>query len=219
MSQADFTSARPEPEQPADLAAAAVSVVDDPPAHAAEAAHPDEAIVPDSTGSATAPATLPADTPDPAEVPAAASGHRRIDLPGTPSAVTIGRDFTRQALTDWGWIPAQPDPTRQTVAADILLVVSEVLANAVMHAGGARAIAVDDGAATGAFRLEVVDGDPAPPVPPAEHRPGLPGGHGLLIVAKLTDRWGVISAADGKTVWAEVDLTRLAGDLAAPPTP
>lgn len=145
------------------------------------------------------------------------SGRRQVDLPGAAGAVSVGREFTRRALADWGWIPDPPDRTRQTVAADVLLVISEILANAVMHAGGARALTVDSGQATGALRMEVTDGDPTVPAPPAEHRPGLPGGHGLLIVAKLSDRWGVIPGADGKTVWAEVDLTRLRDDLTAPP--
>lgn len=152
----------------------------------------------------------------PPTVPSAVAGtggRRRTDLPGTPGAVSIGRDFTRRALTDWGWLPDPPDPDRQTVAADILLVVSEILANASMHAGGARELVLDSGESTGALRLEVVDGDPRLPTPPKVHRPGLPGGHGLLIVEKLSDRWGVIPGPDGKTVWAEVDLSRLRADL------
>jgi anti-sigma regulatory factor (Ser/Thr protein kinase) len=157
-----------------------------------------------------------ADPPATARPAATETGaRRRTDLPGTPSAVSIGRDFTRRALTDWGWLPDQPDTSRQTVAADILLVVSEILANASMHAGGARELVLDSGEATGAFRLEVVDGDPKLPTPPKVHQPGLPGGHGLLIVEKLSDRWGVIPGTDGKTVWAEVDLSRLQDDLTA----
>jgi anti-sigma regulatory factor (Ser/Thr protein kinase) len=147
----------------------------------------------------------------------AASEQRRLDLPGTPSAVSIGREFTRRALADWGWIPDPPDTTRQTVAADILLMISEILANAVMHAGGARELLVDSGRATGALRLEVADAAAEVPAPPSEHRPGLPGGHGLLIVEKLSDRWGVIPGAGGKIVWAEVELTRLRDDLTVPP--
>jgi hypothetical protein len=153
-----------------------------------------------------------ADPPTAGGAPAG-DGRRRTDLPGTPGAVAIGREFTRRALADWGWIPDPPDLSRQTVAADILLLVSELLANAIMHAGGALELVVHPGRATGALRLEVIDADPTLPVPPAVHRPGHPGGHGLLIVEKLSDRWGVIPGLVGKTVWAEVDLSRLEDDL------
>ncbi|MFD0636662.1 ATP-binding protein [Catenulispora yoronensis] len=36
------------------------------------------------------------------------------------------------------------------------------------------------------------------------------GGHGLYIVAKLTDRWGVEQLAEGKKVWVEFDAARFA---------
>jgi anti-sigma regulatory factor (Ser/Thr protein kinase) len=32
------------------------------------------------------------------------------------------------------------------------------------------------------------------------------GGRGLLLVAQLTQRWGSRHTAEGKTIWAELDL-------------
>ena len=138
---------------------------------------------------------------------------RRLVLSGVPGAVTVGRRFTRQALADWHWTPEHPDPSRQTVVADLLLVVSELIANASLHAGGPMELIVDVSTATRALRIEVVDSDPTMPVPRSPHRPGLPGGHGLYIVERLSDRWGVVVGETGKTVWAEVDTARLDTDL------
>ena len=33
------------------------------------------------------------------------------------------------------------------------------------------------------------------------------GGRGLLLVAQLTQRWGTRHRTDGKTIWAELDIT------------
>jgi Histidine kinase-like ATPase domain len=143
--------------------------------------------------------------------------HRRLELEGAATSVAIGRDFIRQALADWHWIPQNPGPSRQTVVADILLVVSELLANSVMHASGTVRLAVGVDADAKALRIEVTDADSAMPAPLSPHQPGLPGGHGLFIVEQLSDRWGVAAGADGgesgKTVWAEVDTVRLDADL------
>ncbi|CAM5556798.1 hypothetical protein STENM327S_08109 [Streptomyces tendae] len=56
----------------------------------------------------------------------------------------------------------------------------------------------------GSVRVEVADDCPEPPVPGAADALG-EGGRGLLIVAAVTDRWGVTPYPDGrgKTVWSE----------------
>lgn len=149
----------------------------------------------------------------------AAPGARRLDLTGEPGAVGVGRDFTRRALDDWHWIPEAADPRRQTLAADILLIVSELLANASMHAGGALELVLHAALPGGALRIEVADADPTMPSPSSPHQPGVPGGHGLHIVEQLADRWGAVAYGSGKKVWAEIDTSRLEADLAvAPPS-
>ena len=145
------------------------------------------------------------------------AGVRRLALSPDPGAVGLGREFTRQALGDWHWIPEPADPRRQTLAADILLIVSELLANAGMHAGGAVELVLYAARPGGALRLEVVDADPTLPSPSSPRQPGLPGGHGLHIVEQLSDRWGTVARGGGKAVWAEVDTSRLEADLAAAP--
>jgi anti-sigma regulatory factor (Ser/Thr protein kinase) len=164
-------------------------------------------------GSTDGPAADHSDGPDGPDGPRS----RRLALAGVSGPVAIGRHFTRQALADWAWIIDPPDTSRQTVAADILLVVSELIANATVHAGGpielAVAVTTDAGGGAGALRLEIADADPAMPVMPSPHRPVPGGGHGLYIVESICDRWGVIAGDEGKTVWAEVDVARLDADL------
>lgn len=117
----------------------------------------------------------------------------RLDLSRTAHPVAAARELVRGALASW----RVGDPADE----DILLVVCELVANATMHAGGPLGL---DLRHTGrAIRVEVTDASPVVPTPqPA--RPGHPGGHGLMIVQRLSHRWGSEQRPDGKTVWAEI---------------
>ncbi len=148
--------------------------------------------------------------PGPARPGLPATGQRRrLPLSGVRGQVARGRDFTRQALVDWGWLDEQ-DPYGQSTADDVLLAVSELLANACLHAGGPRELVLQ--ASSGLLRVEVLDDDPTPPVPRAPHDPGRPGGHGLFIIQKLSDRWGTTPGDGGKSVWLEFAGERLSAD-------
>ncbi|WP_411104575.1 ATP-binding protein [Streptomyces sp. cmx-4-9] len=125
-------------------------------------------------------------------------------LEGVTDVVTRSRDFTRRALTAWHWLPAE-DPDDLDAAEDVLLLVSEVVANACLHGGGPGSLYLD--CTEDRLRIEVTDGNPAPPVrpPPGQsRRPGRPGGHGLLIVERLSRGWGSQPWSGGKSVWVEV---------------
>jgi two-component sensor histidine kinase len=84
------------------------------------------------------------------------------------------------------------------VADDALIVVDELVTNAVMHAASESIVValLDDHR----LRIEVHDRDPRPPVV-AEPRPS--GGFGLAIVSALTDGWGWEPTDYGKRVWTE----------------
>ncbi|WP_371483060.1 ATP-binding protein [Kitasatospora sp. NBC_00315] len=128
---------------------------------------------------------------------------RRLVLFGARQAVGRCRDFTRQALWDWQWLPARTEDQR-LVAEDVLLLVSELVTNASLHAGGPRELRLHG--TTGGLRVEVTDGSPDAPRPRVPHRPGRAGGNGLNVVAVLARDWGWTPGADGgKAVWVEID--------------
>ncbi|MEU8569659.1 ATP-binding protein [Streptomyces pathocidini] len=128
---------------------------------------------------------------------------RRLRLGGAAGIVPTARDFTRQALYDWGWLPAATADQR-AAAEDVLLVVSELVTNACLHAEGPEELRV--GCKGKVLRLEVVDLGTGSPAPRTPHRAGRPGGHGMFIVQRLCLDWGVVRNPDGvgKTVWAEL---------------
>ncbi|MFF5973314.1 ATP-binding protein [Streptomyces sp. NPDC012769] len=132
---------------------------------------------------------------------------RQLRLAGLPSPAGRARAFTEQALADWSWSAATAGVDAD-VAGDIVLVVAELVANSVAHGGGALELVLD--ASAHRLRVEVSDRDTLLPAPRRSHDPTLPGGHGLFIVERVTDRWGVERHGWGKTVWAEVDVKRLA---------
>ncbi|MYW19019.1 ATP-binding protein [Streptomyces sp. SID2955] len=128
---------------------------------------------------------------------------RRLRLEGESGVVPLARDFTRQALYAWGWLPADT-ADRRAAAEDVLLVVSELVTNACLHAEGPDELllACDNKV----IRIEVSDQGTGQPAPRTPHRAGRPGGHGMFIVQRLCLDWGVVRAPDapGKTVWAEM---------------
>jgi anti-sigma regulatory factor (Ser/Thr protein kinase) len=166
--------------------------------HGPEPEAPSAAPEPDPPAE-PAPASAPASPPDAEPLRQV----RRLRLVGIQGAVSRARDFTRRALHDWGWLPAATSEQR-AAAEDVLLVVSELVTNACLHAGGPEELRI--GHAAKLLRVEVTDvGTGAPALRPSR-RAGRLGGHGMFIVQRLCLDWGVIREAGttGKTVWAEL---------------
>ncbi|GAA2752085.1 MULTISPECIES: ATP-binding protein [Kitasatospora] len=150
--------------------------------------------------------TLDGDRPAAAAALPPGGQRRRLRLAGLPKPVARAREFTGRALADWLWSPPAPGVDRDVVE-DVMLLVAELVANAMMHAGGPLELVLD---ATGErLRIEVSDGTTDLPAPRRPHLPGLPGGHGLFIVERAADRWGAEPHDRGKSIWAEVDTARL----------
>ena len=88
---------------------------------------------------------------------------------------------------------------------DALLVISELVTNAVRHAGTASTLELELGQTDGRLRIVLADGSSNPPrVRRADG--AAEGGRGMAILAALSDRWGIDEDAAGKRVWWEVDL-------------
>lgn len=90
-----------------------------------------------------------------------------------------------------------------TARDDALLVISELVTNAVLHALPPAALQVRC-SRQNVLRIEVTDGGPRPNPPPRadqheEH------GRGMLIVAAMAVRFGTITHAGGSTCWAELN--------------
>ena len=88
---------------------------------------------------------------------------------------------------------------------DLLLVVSELATNAVIHARSAFRVrlVVDRLESSIVIRVEVSDTDPTLPVR-REPCPTQPGGRGLALVDLVSDRWGAQTSPTGKYVYADV---------------
>ncbi|GGX25523.1 ATP-binding protein [Streptomyces lomondensis] len=128
---------------------------------------------------------------------------RRLSFGGESGVVPLARDFTRQALYAWGWLPAASADQR-AAAEDVLLVVSELVTNACLHAEGPDQLRIT--CDNKVIRIEVSDRGTGQPAPRTPHRAGRPGGHGMFIVQRLCLDWGVVRSPGvaGKTVWAEL---------------
>lgn len=128
-------------------------------------------------------------------------------------SVAVARAFVRDTLHGWGFAD---------VVDDAVVLTSELVTNAVVHAGTAadvRCLRYET-----AVRVEVADHYPEREVPlqgrgRAHRDPDHEGGRGLLLCAALASRWGVEYTAAGKHVWFQLDLperpagTRSAGPL------
>ncbi|MFJ6617856.1 ATP-binding protein [Kitasatospora sp. NPDC091335] len=127
---------------------------------------------------------------------------RRLALAGSVGAVQRSREFSRRALVSWDWLPTV-DEERLAAAEDVLLMVSELVTNACLHApGGPRELRLYwDGAR---LRVEVADASPVPPRLRPFAGAGRPGGHGLRVVDRLARAWGSQPEDGGKLVWLEV---------------
>ncbi|MFE3328913.1 ATP-binding protein [Streptomyces sp. NPDC059176] len=116
-----------------------------------------------------------------------------------PCGGTAGDPFAwdedLDAPTDW-------DDERRAVAEDVLMVVSEMVTNACLHAGGPLELVLH--CTVERLRIEVSDASPVPPTPRPQADPAVPGGHGLVVLGRLARSWGSQPRGTGKTVWAEI---------------
>ncbi|CAM5725323.1 hypothetical protein SVIOM342S_03096 [Streptomyces violaceorubidus] len=131
----------------------------------------------------------------------------RVTLLGSSLAPGAARTMARAALADWSalGLPGTEQLTEH-LAADALVVVSELVTNAVVHAGTDVEVGLRM-EATGTLVVEATDQhpsraprstDPEMPHDPTEY------GRGLRLVAALAEAWGITYRPGTKTVWARL---------------
>ena len=119
---------------------------------------------------------------------------RRWQLPGDPASIGHARRLTVTSCAAWGL----------TCGPQAELVVSELVANAVLHGWGPVGLRLRHTAR--GLVVEVDDGNPTPPTIVEAEQRGI-GGYGIHVVERLAE-WGWRRAGSGKTVWARVPEAR-----------
>jgi PAS domain S-box-containing protein len=115
-------------------------------------------------------------------------------LPARATSPSVARRFVTGHLSEWG--------QRQALDS-VLLCVSEVVTNAVVHASSHAELSLR--LDRGTLRVEVRDQGTSA-IPAARRAPTTEDTHGrgLLLVDAVSDRWGTVEDPGGKVVWFEV---------------
>ncbi|MFH9004905.1 SpoIIE family protein phosphatase [Streptomyces afghaniensis] len=145
------------------------------------------------------------------EAPVKERARAYATLPGSSLAPGSARALVRAAITEWTGLglPGAEHLTDR-LADDALLVVSELVTNAVVHAGTDVRLECrleGDDKDTAALLVEVSDhhpsraprgGEPETPHDTPEY------GRGLRLVGALSEAWGITYRTGRKTVWARL---------------
>lgn len=145
----------------------------------------------------------------------------QLAVQADPAEVGRARRWVRSRLLSQGVDPDAP------IAETLVLVVSELVTNAVVHTGCPAVLrllmpvdvppagcgAADGGtgatravAMVGPLRVEVADASRIAPAPRhAGDDEDATNGRGLELVELLCDRWGWYPDGSGKRVWCEID--------------
>lgn len=127
----------------------------------------------------------------------------RREFPAASETAAAAREFVHDTLLSWG----VPDPFD-----DVILLVSELVTNAVIHARSGLEVTVRRG--EGSTEVMVTDSAPERPVPQAgpltvdtspsdgEERVG---GLGLALASAIASSWGVSYGRSDKAVWFRIE--------------
>jgi serine/threonine-protein kinase RsbW len=121
-------------------------------------------------------------------------------VPPTAASAPQARAQLRATMGEWA---------DETTRADAELLLTELVANGVIHAGSSMRI--DLTVERDLLRAEVRDASPFAPLHRAadEH-----GGRGVLILNALASSWGVVGhPGEGKTVWFELANSTVGASL------
>jgi anti-sigma regulatory factor (Ser/Thr protein kinase) len=136
-----------------------------------------------------------------------------------PAAAAAARRFVRDTLRSWelaaddgdpGGRGEQPEP--DTLVDDAVLLTSELVTNAVLHAGTPVQVTCRllGDLSDGAVEIAVLDRRPAQLRPDLPHSPTeaaeRTNGRGLQLPCELASAWGVTYARAAKAVWFRLDF-------------
>ncbi|MGP4084542.1 SpoIIE family protein phosphatase, partial [Streptomyces sp. KR55] len=116
-----------------------------------------------------------------------------------PDAVMHARRFTSRTLRRW--------KIREGADA-VLLVVSELVTNALVHTAGP--VHLNLMLRGDRVRVSVSDASPRAPAKPVIVDWEATGGRGLLLVEAMSESFGSVPVAGGKQVWSEIAVPRRA---------
>lgn len=117
-----------------------------------------------------------------------------IDLPPVSRSVPVARRVLGELLVSWA---------AERFHDDASLLVSELVTNVVRHVAGTANMVLEVRLSGPGLRVGVVDSSALPPQ--TRRTPATdPGGHGMLLVAAVADRWGSERHRGGKRVWFEL---------------
>jgi anti-sigma regulatory factor (Ser/Thr protein kinase) len=129
----------------------------------------------------------------------------QLEVGPDPAEVGRARRWARSRLAGSGIGADEP------VAETLILLISELVTNAVVHTGCPAVLRMlfrsPDTAQNGdqeTVRVEVADTSGVPPRPRHADNDET-GGRGLELVDGLADRWGWQREGSGKQIWCEID--------------
>jgi anti-sigma regulatory factor (Ser/Thr protein kinase) len=124
------------------------------------------------------------------------------NLAADPVSAGIARRFVRVTLADW----------RLREFEDVAcLLVSELVTNAILHAGSASVVTLDYD--SGVLHIEVSDSS-ALRVRPRTYSREAGTGRGLMLVEALATAWGSGTTSGGKQVWCDLAIDALERTIA-----
>jgi anti-sigma regulatory factor (Ser/Thr protein kinase) len=120
-------------------------------------------------------------------------------------SVDVRREFgpERGAAVDARAFAVGALPPSSDVAERVALLVSELAANAILHARSQFSVRML--VEPSRVRIEVTDQGPGVPVRRNYGKDAITG-RGLTIVESMSDRWGSDQLEESTIVWCEVDL-------------
>ena len=125
----------------------------------------------------------------------------QLEIRPDPAEVGRARRWARSRLAVSGIGADEP------LAENLILLVSELVTNAVVHTGRPAVLRLSlpgAGVESATVRLEVADRSDRAPVPRCVDGDAT-GGRGLALVDGLADRWGWSPEGAGKSIWCELD--------------